>query len=165
MKRAFLILVFLGSALLAGCGDSGTQSGPDDSSAGSETTGPEEPAGTTANASGEKVFTPGGTYTRVSPEELRVMDEGEDFPLVNVHIPFEGDIPGTDLSIPYDEIEQRLGELPEDKDAKVVLYCRSGSMSTEAARTLVERGYEDVWELEGGMNAWKAAGFELEGTE
>lgn len=162
-KRKLLSLLVCSTVLLAGCGD-GTGSGPDSSAAGPETTGLKGPPGTTAsdaNVSGEKVSTPGGTYTRISPSELRAMEEREDFPLVNVHIPFEGNIPGTDRSIPYDEIGQNLDKLPENKSAKIVLYCRSGSMSTEAARTLVERGYTNVWELEGGMNAWEAAGFEL----
>ncbi|HSM56239.1 MAG TPA: rhodanese-like domain-containing protein [Candidatus Sulfomarinibacteraceae bacterium] len=99
-----------------------------------------------------------GAYTDVSVEGLATMREEETFPLINVHIPYEGEIEGTDLFIPYNEIEQNLDQLPEDKDARIVLYCRSGSMSAQAARTLVELGYTDVWNVDGGMIAWENSG-------
>ncbi|GAB4496003.1 MAG: hypothetical protein Fur0016_33210 [Anaerolineales bacterium] len=57
-----------------------------------------------ASVSGETVSVPGGSYTNVSPAELKAMLQNKDFIFVNVHIPFEGNIPGTDLSIPYDQI-------------------------------------------------------------
>lgn len=100
----------------------------------------------------------GGSYTDVSVEGLALMMEEQEFPLVNVHIPYEGEIEGTDLFIPYNEIEQNLDQLPADKDARIVLYCRSGSMSAEASRMLVELGYTDVWNVDGGMIAWRNSG-------
>lgn len=104
----------------------------------------------------------GSSYTDVSVEGLAALMEGEEgFPLVNVHIPYEGEIEGTDLFIPYNQIEQNLDQLPTDKDVRLVLYCRSGSMSAQAARTLVELGYTDVWNLDGGMIAWENSGLPL----
>ncbi len=109
------------------------------------------PAGEGKNADG---------YTDISVEQLASMLETKDFTLVNVHIPYEGEIRDTDLFIPYNEIEAHLDELP-DKEAPIVLYCRSGSMSTSAAQVLASEGYQDVMELDGGFNAWRAAGHEL----
>jgi rhodanese-related sulfurtransferase len=110
---------------------------------------------------GEKISVAGGSYTDVSVDGLQSMFAEKNFLLVNVHIPFEGDLPETDLSIRFDEIAQNLAQLPADKDAQIVLYCRSGNMSTQAARELVELGYTNVWNLAGGFNAWKAAGLPM----
>lgn len=103
----------------------------------------------------------GGNYTDVSAIGLASLLEEKDFPLINVHVPYEGEIEGTDLFIPFDEIGQNLDKLPADKGSKIVLYCRSGSMSATAARELVSLGYTDVWNMDGGMIAWKQAGYPL----
>jgi phage shock protein E len=111
---------------------------------------------------GEIVSAAGGSYQNVAPTKLKTMLESKDFMLVNVHIPFAGNIPGTDVSIPYNEIKQNLDQLPTDKTAKIVLYCSSGRMSEIAAEELVSMGYTNVWNLKGGMVDWKQTGFELE---
>jgi phage shock protein E len=79
-----------------------------------------------------------------------------------VHIPFAGSIAKTDLSIPYDQIAQNVSQLPSDKNAKMVLYCRSGRMSAIAPEQLVSLGYANIWNLEGGLVDWEQAGFEIE---
>ncbi|MCL7453510.1 MAG: rhodanese-like domain-containing protein [Anaerolineae bacterium] len=102
----------------------------------------------------------GDGYADISVEQLAELLEAEDVTMVNVHVPYEGELPQTDLFIPYDEIQDHLAELPA-KDAPIVLYCRSGSMSTTAARVLAEEGYSNVMELDGGFNAWEASGQQL----
>jgi len=103
-----------------------------------------------------------GSYIDISVPEFQKMMENKDFTLVNVHIPFEGDLPKTDLSIAYDTIGQNLDQLPGDKTEKIVLYCRSDRMSNIAAQELVKLGYTNIWNLDGGMVAWEQAGLPIE---
>lgn len=101
------------------------------------------------------------TYQNITSPELATQLKAKDFFLVNVHIPFEGDIEKTDASIPFNEIGQYLDKLPPDKNSKIILYCRSGRMSQEAAQALTKLGYTNVYNLTGGMLQWEAKGFPL----
>ena len=101
-------------------------------------------------------------YTRIRPEQLKAELDQKDFTLINVHIPYGGEIAQTDANIPYNRIADYLDQLP-DKGEPIVLYCRSGSMSRVASRTLVGFGYTNVVELVGGFKAWKQAGYDLIG--
>ena len=116
------------------------------------------------NAVGEKVSVDSGAYYNINANELDSMLKKRDFVFVNVHIPFEGNIANTDLSIPYDQITEppNLAQLPVDKNAKIVLYCRSGRMSAIAADELVKLGYTNIWNLKSGMLEWEQAGFEIQ---
>lgn len=114
-----------------------------------------------ANASGTRVETTGGAYTKFTSQELQSLLANKNFPLINVHTPYEGEIEKTDANIPYNEIDRIVGQLPSDKNAMVVLYCRSGPMSQKAAEALVTLGYTNVWKLDRGMVGWKEAGLPI----
>ena len=94
------------------------------------------------------------TYVDINPSELNQMLEKEDIFLVDVHIPEQERIDGTDLFIPYDQINDNISKLPKDKDTKIVLYCRSGNMSMRASEDLIKAGYTNVYNLVGGKNAY-----------
>jgi len=110
---------------------------------------------------GVAVQTEGGTFTNITPQELKAMLTHKDFVFVNTHIPYEGEIEPTDAFVPYDALDENLGKLPADKNAKIVLYCRSDRMSTIAAKELVKKGYTNLYNLVGGMVAWESAGLPL----
>lgn len=65
-------------------------------------------------------------------------------------------IPGAQL-VPYRELRRRRGEIPRDRPVYVV--CQAGVRSRKAQRRLRELGFHDVWNIEGGLRAWQAAGF------
>jgi hypothetical protein len=73
---------------------------------------------------GKVVKVDGGSYKVVSVIELKTLMENKDFTLVNLHIPFEGNLPKTNLSIPSDTIGQNLDKLPDDKSAIIVIVSR-----------------------------------------
>jgi len=100
-------------------------------------------------------------YVDITPQRLNQMFQEKDFILINVHIPYAGEISQTDLFIPYNEIEKHADRLPQEKKAKIVVYCRSGRMSNIASATLAEIGYKNIQNLKGGMVAWVEAGYEL----
>ncbi len=97
-------------------------------------------------------------YENVSVDRFIRMMDHKDFILINVHIPYEGEIPETDLLIPFNAIEENKNQLPNDKDAKIVVYCMTGPMGHIAAEKLVRMGYTRVIHFQGGMKAWKKAG-------
>ena len=111
-------------------------------------------------APGVPVQVAGGTYTNLTPVELAEMLKHKDFNFVNTHIPYEGELEQTDAFIPFEETgPQRVGDYPADKNARVVLYCRSGRMSAMVAEELVQAGYTQVWNLDGGFIEWEKAGY------
>jgi phage shock protein E len=99
-----------------------------------------------------------GHWTNVSAGQLAEMLTHKDFTLVNVKTPYMGEIDGTDLYVPFDQLAARASSLPPDKGARLLVYCRSGVESAQAAQTLLDLGYTNVWNLDGGMNAWQASG-------
>ncbi len=110
---------------------------------------------------GREVAVGGQSYQVITVTQLKSMLDSKDFLLVNVHIPYAGEIRGTDLFVPYNEIEQNLSKLPSDKSARIVVYCRSGNMSSIAAKTLTRLGYTNIRDVDGGMIAWEKEGYPL----
>jgi len=82
--------------------------------------------------------------------------------LIDVRQPEEwntGHAPSATL-IPLGSLSARLAEIPRDRE--VLLICRSGNRSGTAQRQLLQLGYEQVFNVSGGMNAWASAGLPVE---
>ncbi len=91
----------------------------------------------------------------VSPQEFATLAKDTNAFIVDVHTPEQTHIPGTDTVIPYDQIKQNGDKLPTDKATPILVYCRSGSMSAIATKEIAALGYTNVYDLEGGTNAYK----------
>ena len=95
-------------------------------------------------------------YTQVSSEKAaQLMADYDDEIVLDVRTPeeyAEAHIPGA-INVPNEEIgEEPIAELP-DKDQIILVYCRSGNRSKEAAQKLADQGYTNVVEF-GGINDW-----------
>lgn len=61
------------------------------------------------------------------------------------------------IHIPYGLMEERLEELDKYKTQPLIVYCRTGQRSAQAAVMLRRQGFERVYKLSGGMMAWRGA--------
>lgn len=68
--------------------------------------------------------------------------------------------PDTTL-IPLDELPARLSELPRDKE--IVVVCRSGNRSQQGRDILLDAGFMQVTSMDGGLKAWRDAGYPTTG--
>ncbi|HKZ34425.1 MAG TPA: DUF1573 domain-containing protein [Patescibacteria group bacterium] len=98
---------------------------------------------------------PNNSEKTISVSELETFLQQKNVFLLDVHTPEQLHIPGTDAFLPYTDIERNQEKLPQDKSAPIVVYCRSGAMSKEAQKTLSAIGYTNVYDLEGGTDAYK----------
>ncbi len=97
----------------------------------------------------------------LSPEALNAELEDKDFLLINVHVPYAGQVPMTDIHISYTEPEA-IAAYVGPLDTSTVIYCLTNHMARIAGEALLERGYQRIRYLDGGMRAWEAAGFNIE---
>lgn len=61
------------------------------------------------------------------------------------------------IHIPISQLPDRIGELNKHKDCPVIAYCRSGNRSNGAGSVLKKHGFENVYNLSGGIAAWQKA--------
>jgi rhodanese-related sulfurtransferase len=148
-----VIVLAVGAVLLAACGsDTGSESSGDSTN----TKVVEESGATSTNelAVGEYQTLPIDEFADI------VENRPDEYLIINVHIPYAGEVANTDANIPYNDLDALISAIP-DKNTPVILYCRSGNMSRQASVALIQQGYTQVWDVPGGMIAWQASGREL----
>ncbi len=96
------------------------------------------------------------TITIITGEEAKDLVENKEGILVDVRTTEEYNmdhIEGATL-IPLDTLENSVEETLIDKDANIILYCRSGNRSNTAAKILIDLGYTHVYDM-GPRTAWE----------
>ncbi len=95
-------------------------------------------------------------YKKISPDKAQeIIADESDVIILDVRTESEynsGHIANSIL-LPYDLISEQAESLLSDKDAKILIYCRSGRRSAIAAKELISLGYTDVYDF-GGINDW-----------
>lgn len=104
-----------------------------------------------------------GKQASSEPATLQLLDTAqltqmirnkEEMVIVDVREPelyAKGRVP-TAINIPFDTIKQQYSSLPKDK--KIVFVCHVGRMGKESGELLLQNGYREVYNLEGGMAKW-----------
>lgn len=143
MKKILCLLLILVCTFLSSC--------KEDSSIGI-IGGADGPTAIYVAPKGEKPM-----YKQITQEEAkRIMDSEEEHIILDTREQSEfdeGHIPGAIL-IPYTEIEDKAKDFLPDKNAQILVYCRSGRRSKIAAETLAKLGYTNVKEF-GGIIDWQ----------
>lgn len=100
----------------------------------------------------------------ITTEEMEELLNLEDVQLVDVRTPSEyneGHVPNAQNINFYDEnFDEQIETL--DKSKPIIVYCKSGGRSAKCASKLIEKGFEKIYDLEGGFSQWKFKGLTVE---
>jgi len=102
--------------------------------------------------------------TTISVSEAKAILDKGGFTFLDVRTEKEykkGHIPGA-VNVPRGRLEYDIGKDIPDKNASVVMYCKTGGRSSLATYTLVKMGYKNVKSMDGGWKAWSKAGYPVE---
>lgn len=91
---------------------------------------------------------PNGAIALMDEKDLIILDVREDKERKTGFI-------ANSTHIPLSKVKNKLGDL--DNSKKVLVYCRSGARSSHIAGLLTRHNFEQVYNLKGGLNAWRKA--------
>jgi rhodanese-related sulfurtransferase len=101
-------------------------------------------------------------FTRVSVAEAKEKIDNDDVQIIDVRTPGEyagGHVPGA-INIPHMSVVSRKDELASDKE--LVMICQMGQRSALACEFAASLGFKDLYNVEGGTEAWIKAGYQVE---
>ncbi|HOK92968.1 MAG TPA: rhodanese-like domain-containing protein, partial [Spirochaetota bacterium] len=102
-----------------------------------------------------------GLFKGITAMEVkRLIDEGKAPFIIDTRGPDEYEEMRLGIGerlIPLGALRKRLNELPQDKDAMIICYCKISLRGYEAARILKGHGWKNVYVMEGGVVSWPFA--------
>lgn len=101
-------------------------------------------------------------FTRISVEEAKQKLESSNVQVIDVRTPGEfagGHVPGA-INIPHMSVVSRKGEIEDEKE--LVFICQVGQRSALACEFAASLGFDDLYNVEGGTEAWVKAGYGVE---
>ena len=103
------------------------------------------------------------TFQDINSDELELMIKKEDLILLDVRTPTEYSnghlISALNINYYGNNFDKKIDEL--DKSKPIVVYCKSGGRSSKSALKLVEKGFEQIYNLRGGFDQWILHGKEV----
>lgn len=99
---------------------------------------------------GVESLTPASATLKINREEAVLLDVRESAEWATGHIP-------NARHITQAQLDKRLSEIEKFKSRPIIVYCATGNRSTGACKTLKEAGFEQVFNLGGGIAAWRDA--------
>jgi len=91
----------------------------------------------------------------INHRDAVILDVREDKEFVTGHLP-------NAKHIPLGQLAARLKDVEKFKNKPIVVNCRSGARSATACGILRKNGFEEVYNLKGGINAWQQANMPVE---
>lgn len=142
MKKTILILSAVASIFIVACNNSKTETTSTDIS---------KKDSTSTNFKSPKADITVDEALALSKEGALIIDVREPDELAEIAY----DVKAV-KNIPLGELESRLAEVPKDK--QVIVVCKKGGRSSKAYELLKEKGFENIANMEGGMEAWSEKG-------
>ncbi|TRM11481.1 rhodanese-like domain-containing protein [Lentibacillus cibarius] len=97
---------------------------------------------------------PAKGVTNITVQEAKAKFKDHNVQFIDVRTPgeYKANYRKPFKNIPLSELPKKINTL--DKEKEVVVICQSGMRSTKAAKTLQKQGFEKIYNVKGGMNAW-----------
>ena len=94
--------------------------------------------------------------TEITPKELKDrIDKGEDVFVLDVREEWEYEESNIGMKLfPLGEIPIRLDELEPRREQEIIVHCKTGKRGNQARKFLISRGFTNVRNLEGGIEAY-----------